>query len=52
MRFLAYAVAAMSYLEFLLFLRIQVLWDKRAEPSVGHHAPLANMSLKLVLSCL
>ena len=34
MRFLWYAVASMAYLEYLLFLRAQVIWQNRHLPSV------------------
>lgn len=34
-RFLLYAVAAMSYLEYFLYLRAAVLWNKRNLPSVS-----------------
>lgn len=34
MRFLFYAVASMSYLEYFLYLRVQVVWEGRNLPSV------------------
>ena len=34
-RFLVYAVWAMAYLEYFLFLRLAVLWNNRQKPSVS-----------------
>jgi DHHC palmitoyltransferase len=34
-RFLFYAVVAMTYLEYFLFVRCAVLWNKRNQPSVS-----------------
>jgi palmitoyltransferase len=34
-RFLFYAVAAMTYLEYFLFIRCAVLWNNRSQPSVS-----------------
>jgi len=34
-RFLFYAVAAMTYLEYFLFIRCGVLWNNRNQPSVS-----------------
>ena len=35
MRFLFYAVMSMTYLQYLLYLRVLVIWDNRDLPSVG-----------------
>lgn len=35
MRFLFYAVAAMTYLEYMLYLRGAVIWENRHLPSVS-----------------
>lgn len=47
MRFLFYAVASMSYLEYFLYLRVQVVWKGRDLPSVcvstSDHQTLAEM---------
>lgn len=50
MRFLWYAVSAMAYLEYFLFLRAQVLWENRHLPS--YLGPSVPQLISLFLLCL
>lgn len=54
MRFLWYAVSAMTYLEYFLFLRAQVLWENRDLPSyLGPNVTqLVSLLLLLMLNSL
>lgn len=54
MRFLWYAVSAMTYLEYFLFLRAQVLWESRDLPSyLGPSVPqLVSLFLLILINTL
>jgi hypothetical protein len=44
-RFVSYAVAAMSYLEYFLYVRVSIVWSERDYPSVcAHLVVLAEFS--------